>query len=150
MHVGTIQNPKTAAGRVYDRLLEANGKWMSGWDLSISARVTAVGTRVSEVRHQLPARQRIEHKTSHEGVSGSWYRLVVDRYVPQPEDFPAGRGVKNCPCVLVPVEKPGAPFVFTEAGEALRERARLLADRRTGQLGTVAPQTRLNFQRSST
>jgi hypothetical protein len=33
---------------------------------------------VSEVRHQLPAGQRIEHKTSHEGVNGSWYRLVVE------------------------------------------------------------------------
>lgn len=105
MHVGTIQNPKTAAGRVYDRLLEANGRWLSGWDLSISARVTAVGTRVSEVRHQLPAGQRVEHKTSHEGVNGSWYRLVVE---PTQMDFPPSFYDQKVPrCIIVPLEESG-------------------------------------------
>ena len=145
MHAGAIDNPKSAAGRVYKILLEDVGCWFSGWDLTVQARVTAVGTRVSEVRHQLPAGQWIEHRDTFGEQRGSWYRLVVD-VEPLESDFPAGRDVKNCPCTLVAIEEPGAPLVFTEAGEALRERARLLADRGTGQLGTVAPQMKLDIQ----
>jgi hypothetical protein len=102
MHAGAIDNPKSAAGRVYKILLEDVGCWFSGWNLTVQARVTAVGTRVSEVRHQLPDGQRIEHKTSHEGVHGSWYRLVIESTASD-KGFLPGDGAKNHPCTLEPV-----------------------------------------------
>jgi hypothetical protein len=84
MHAGSIENPKSAAGRVYKILLEDVGCWFSGWNLTTQARVTAVGTRVSEVRHQLPSGQRIEHRDTFGEQRGSWYRLVDDG-VPLPK-----------------------------------------------------------------
>lgn len=123
MHAGSIDNPKSAAGRVYAILRFCQGRWLSGWYLTTEARVTAVGTRVSEVRHQLPAGRRIEHKTSHEGVSGSWYRLVVD---------------------VEPQES--SPVVFKITSETPKEPVRMLINRPPGQLGTVAPQMELDIQ----
>ena len=108
MHAGTIDNPKTAAGRVYNILSYCKGLWLSGWYLTTEARVTAVGTRVSEVRHQLPVGQRIEHKTEHEGERGSWYRLVVERPGENLSlDFPSSTGDRNQRCTLVPREAQG-------------------------------------------
>lgn len=53
MHAGSIDNPDTAAGRVYAVLKAENGAWIGGWDLTMRAQVSAVATRVSEVRAQL-------------------------------------------------------------------------------------------------
>lgn len=60
MHAGNIDNPDTAAGRVY-RVLKARMHikttkgvgWVGGWDLSQWAKTTAVSTRISEIRAQL-------------------------------------------------------------------------------------------------
>jgi hypothetical protein len=78
MNAGSIHSEGTAAWRIYQLLRSTVGLWWSGWELTQAAQVTAVGTRVSEVRHQLPAGERLEHKAEHEGQRGSWYRLVVD------------------------------------------------------------------------
>lgn len=72
MHAGNI-NGNTAAGRVYRALLARRGEWVDGWTLTIDARVTAVGTRVSEVRAQLPAGMTVECEPRNKGY---WYRLV--------------------------------------------------------------------------
>lgn len=52
MHYGNIENGRSAAGRVFNVLVESLGSWVSGWDLTIRARTSAVGTRVSEIRAQ--------------------------------------------------------------------------------------------------
>lgn len=100
MHAGAIDNPKSAAGRLYKILLEDVGCWFSGWTLTTRARVTAVGTRVSEVRHQLPAGQRIEHRSTFGEERGSWYRLVVE---PRQVEFPLPIFDQRVPqCIIVP------------------------------------------------
>jgi hypothetical protein len=97
MHAGNIANQKSAAGRVYKILLEDVGCWFSGWDLTVQARVTAVGTRVSEVRHQLPDGQRIEHRETFGEKRGSWYRLVDESNLHPPSTY------DRIPrCVIVP------------------------------------------------
>lgn len=79
MHAGSLTG-NTAAARVYGFLRERRGEWVDGWTLTQEARVTAVGTRVSEVRHQLAARpdlcERVEQTDRLDGRRGSWYRLV--------------------------------------------------------------------------
>lgn len=59
MHVGKLDND-TAAARVYETLRDLDGEWIGGWELSQAARTTAVSTRVSEVRAQLPADEVID------------------------------------------------------------------------------------------
>ena len=51
MHPGRLDRD-TAAARVHKALQAAQGRWIDGWRLSQLARVTAVSTRVSEIRHQ--------------------------------------------------------------------------------------------------
>jgi hypothetical protein len=104
MHAGSIQNPKSAAGRVYAILLYCKDRWLSGWYLTTEARVTAVGTRVSEVRHQLPAGQRIEHKKTHDGVQGSWYRLVIEPITIPKGFFEVGKSVRITATGFLPVQ----------------------------------------------
>ena len=78
MHAGSINNQRTAAHRVHQALIAARGEWRSSWALTVACRTTAIGTRVSEVRAQLPPTQRLERSArptlAHE--RGSWYRLV--------------------------------------------------------------------------
>lgn len=52
MHAGSLTG-NTAAARVYRVLKAESPSSVGGWDLSLMARVTAVSTRVSEVRHEL-------------------------------------------------------------------------------------------------
>ena len=61
MHYGNIDGD-TAAGRVYRVLRQRRGEWVGGWDLSMAARTTAVSTRVSEVRRQLPEGEILDVK----------------------------------------------------------------------------------------
>ena len=72
MHCGSL-NGKTAAGRVFRLLDERRSEWLTGWELTMKAQTTAVSTRISEVRHQLPPHLRLEHRTTREGHE---YRLV--------------------------------------------------------------------------
>ena len=71
MHYGKIDK-NTAARRVY-RVLRRRKAWIGGWDLTMAAKTTAVSTRVSEVRAQLPQGERIEVRRDKQGA---WYRLV--------------------------------------------------------------------------
>lgn len=53
MHPGSIDNPTTAAARVYRVLSDLGGQWIGGWELTQAAHTTAVSTRISEVRMQV-------------------------------------------------------------------------------------------------
>ena len=73
MHAGSI-NGSSAAGRVFRYLRENVGEWIDGWTLTMECRVTAVGTRVSEIRSQIDGTgYAIEHA---QYSSGHYYRLV--------------------------------------------------------------------------
>lgn len=76
MHYGRIDQD-TKAAAVYRALRDKRGQWVDGWQLSQEAQVTAVSTRVSEVRRQLPEGEHIEHSEVQDGRRGSWYRLVA-------------------------------------------------------------------------
>ena len=66
MHTGNIDNPETAAGRVYNVLKGHYGEWLGGWELTQYAQTTAVSTRISEIRAQLTLdpdrREKVEMK----------------------------------------------------------------------------------------
>ena len=72
MHSGKLEGD-TAANRVYQYLKRNQGQWFGGWDLTIATRTTAISTRISEIRHQVPANERIE--VDQEGTYW-FYRLV--------------------------------------------------------------------------
>ncbi len=76
MHAGSIDNASTAAGRVYRALLNRQGEWIGGWDLSQAAHVTAVSTRVSEVRHELERLERPERIEVDQQGRLFFYRIV--------------------------------------------------------------------------
>jgi hypothetical protein len=61
MHCGSIEN-NTAAAKVYRILRGLHGQWIGGWELTVKAEVTAVSTRVSEIRRQLPPHIEIQHR----------------------------------------------------------------------------------------
>lgn len=52
-----------AATRVYLVLMTRPGEWFDSWELTLAAKTSAVGTRISELRSQAPAWLRIERKT---------------------------------------------------------------------------------------
>ena len=71
MHSGKIQN-NTKAGQVYAFLKQHPG-WHGGWELAIATGTTAISTRISEIRSQLPPNERIE--VTQKGKRW-YYRLV--------------------------------------------------------------------------
>jgi len=73
MHPGSIESDLTAAGRVYAYLGHHRGCWVDAWRLTLDTRTTAISTRISEIRHQLPRNERIEVKQVGRGF---YYRLV--------------------------------------------------------------------------
>lgn len=79
MHAGSI-NTNSAAGRLYRLLRAEPGRWHSGWDLTMVARVTALSTRISEIRDQLSGDEPIlaERRRRRGGGVGYWYRLVIE------------------------------------------------------------------------
>lgn len=77
MHAGTIHNPKTTAGRLYRRMKLEPGTWFDAWNLAIQMKTTALSTRISEIRSQLPANERIEHEeVNQNGRRRQFYRIV--------------------------------------------------------------------------
>ncbi len=77
MHKGSIDS-KSAAARVY-RALKKRRRPVDGWTLSQAARVTALSTRISEIRQQLPEGETIE--TIRKVINGEqrfYYLLVRD------------------------------------------------------------------------
>lgn len=70
MHYSSIDNPKTATARVLRVLRRKRGAWISSWELTTTAHVSAVGTRVSEIRAQ---GVDVEHR---QRGAGHYYRLV--------------------------------------------------------------------------
>lgn len=83
MHYGSIVSGKSAAGRVFNVLVESLGSWVSGWELTIRARTSAVGTRVSEIRAQGAVLDRLglavetERKTDPESGNPAFFYRVV-------------------------------------------------------------------------
>ena len=87
MHPGKIDG-NSAAARVYKVLRSLPAHWFGGEELAKAAQTTCVSTRISEVRHQLPAGERIEHKSEvWQFKRTQWYRLVVE------EEFDTGRPI---------------------------------------------------------
>lgn len=74
MHVGSVDRD-TAAGRVWDVLHENLGRWVSGWDLTVRARTTAISTRVAEIRQQLRGTDAIYRIECTRGTGGFFYML---------------------------------------------------------------------------
>lgn len=79
MHPGSIANSKTAAGRVYECLRRNAGQPYDAYSLQIDAATTAVSTRISEVRAQLPEGERInvERRTIN-GQPRWYYTLLIE------------------------------------------------------------------------
>lgn len=73
MHCGSLEN-HTKPGQVYRYLRERAGCWCDSWELQQATHTTAVSTRISEIRCQLPAGERIE--TEQRGKQW-FYRLVL-------------------------------------------------------------------------
>lgn len=80
MHPGSIANSKTAAGRVYECLRRNAGKAYDAYALQIDAATTAVSTRISEVRAQLPVGERINVERRNVNGQPRWfYTLVIEQ-----------------------------------------------------------------------
>jgi len=75
MHAGAITSERTKAGRVYRHLTAPGnlGRWFGGWELTLGLKVSAIGTRVSEVRAQLPPGEEIERE---QRGADNFYRIV--------------------------------------------------------------------------
>lgn len=72
MHPGKLDTD-TAAARVWRYLLAYEGVWTDAWGLTVDTRTTAISTRISEVRHQLPDGYRLEHERRGQR---NYYRVV--------------------------------------------------------------------------
>jgi len=72
MNYGNIHG-NTKCGKVYRYLLARLGWWQDAWSLTLNTESTAISTRISEVRQQLPASLTLEHR-----VDGGkhFYRLM--------------------------------------------------------------------------
>ena len=78
MHPGKLEG-HTAAARVYHALRSEPGRWWGGSELADAAGTTCVSTRISEVRHQLPAGESIEHRAEvFQFQRKQFYRIVVE------------------------------------------------------------------------
>lgn len=77
VHPGRIDTDLTAAGRLYSHLRRHRGKWIGGWQLTLDTKTTAVSTRISEIRHQLPETEQIEVKQEGRNFFYRW--MKVDR-----------------------------------------------------------------------
>jgi hypothetical protein len=75
MHAGSINSDLTAAGRVYKYLRERPERWIGGWQLTIETGTTAISTRISEVRHQLPKTEKIETNQEGQRFFYRWRRI---------------------------------------------------------------------------
>lgn len=79
MNPGKIEN-NTAAGRLYRLLKEHAGREFDALFLSNAIGTTCLSTRVSEVRNQVPAGERIVSRRVREDGRMRWYySLVIDR-----------------------------------------------------------------------
>ena len=75
MHFGLITNPASNAGKLYAILSAEPGRLFNAFDLAMRLPTTCIGTIVSEVRHQLPPNQTLEHVR--QGRKLNYYRLTV-------------------------------------------------------------------------
>jgi len=65
----------TAAARVYRYLLNHKGMWLDGWTLTMATKTSAISTRISEIRQQLPENGRYAVERKQEGQA-QYYRIV--------------------------------------------------------------------------
>ena len=73
MHYGKIGKPNTA-NRLFEYLRDRLGIWHSGWDLALAVKTNALGTRISEVRQQLPDEYKLERRVGER--NSQYYRIV--------------------------------------------------------------------------
>ena len=74
MHAGSIHN-QTKAGRLYRYMRERQGEFMDSWQLTCATATTAISTRISEIRSQLPPGERIE---AQQRGQRWYYRIVLE------------------------------------------------------------------------
>lgn len=97
MHGGDPFNPDTAAGRVFRYLygwytgllkptnpFEPSEEWVDAWVISQLARVTALSTRISEIRHFLAAHPDRELAVEHREVTGRKHQYRIVRSLERP------------------------------------------------------------------
>lgn len=73
MHYGSIDR-NTAAGRLFWYLKKHEGVWLDAWHLTEACEITALSTRISEIRHQLRGGEtKIEHKCERKK---NYYRVI--------------------------------------------------------------------------
>ena len=77
MHAGSIDNPDTAAHRVYTVLKALDGNWIGGWDLTIRSQASAMSTRVSEIRKQLEREPDRGEAVESEQRGTKWFYRIV-------------------------------------------------------------------------
>lgn len=70
-------NLQTKVGQLYVVLREANGGWLSNWHLTSTVQLSAVSTRISELRKLLPEGEVIETEQRREHGQTRWYYRLV-------------------------------------------------------------------------
>ena len=77
MNAGSILTEATKPGAVFALLRTSPGRWFGGWELTMAAQVTAIGTRISEIRDRLRAGQAPGWQVEHEQRgTRHFYRVV--------------------------------------------------------------------------
>jgi hypothetical protein len=87
MHGGDIWSEATAAGRLFGILESRCGEWIGGWELTQLAMVSAVSTRVSEIRHALSAQPERGYAVESKQEGRRWYYRVVRTLGPEQLEF---------------------------------------------------------------
>ena len=81
MNAGKLEND-SVAGRLY-RYLKDHPGWHGGWELTVAIGTTALSTRISEIRHQLPKNEHIEVQQK----GHNWFYRLVCEEVEIPLEF---------------------------------------------------------------
>ena len=76
MHAGRLGG-NNACTRLYDYLAKCRGQWQDSWALTLATKTTAIGTRKSEVNHELERLGRPEVVEHDQIGDRHYYRLVT-------------------------------------------------------------------------
>lgn len=82
MHSGSIaEDSKAVAARIY-RVMRNARRWMTGLELQDAVPTTAIATRISEIRRQLPDDEIIETKQEGRRFYYRWSRIEIPKHCP--------------------------------------------------------------------
>jgi len=79
MHAGSIDNPKSKAGRLFRLLAENFGTMMDAWELTLTVQTTCIGTVAAEVRQQLDKRVTGRCRLVHEQDGKKHYYGLMEK-----------------------------------------------------------------------